>query len=391
MHRLVTAAAFTLTSMIATLYGVSQELSLLPTETEWDENGTPDESYGGDQGYFSLGLWTDWEYLMAWRSQSNTPPLVTTSPNNGVLPQAQVLFGNEPLGGEARPGGRLTIGGWLDKDLSWAIEGRLLLLGRQTVRFSDDSTNTSVLARPFVNLTPSGGGIVGEDAAVIAAPGFATGSINVTTESDVTVADVTFRRLLVARPGTEVDLTAGYFTSRIDGRLRIDSTSTLLAGTVLDVLDEFDSVNEYHAGHFGFHVDSFREHWSLRLKGQVAFGNMRQVMQIRGSQSVTVPPGIAVVTAGGLYAQPTNIGTYEQNRFVISPEFDLNLGYRVNNHIELTVGYMFLSWNRVIQPSNQIDTSVTPPPAVGPPRPGFNFREDNYVVHGLTLGLNTSF
>ncbi|MEO1972873.1 MAG: BBP7 family outer membrane beta-barrel protein [Pirellulaceae bacterium] len=76
---------------------------------------------------------------------------------------------------------------------------------------------------------------------------------------------------------------------------------------------------------------------------------------------------------------------------MISPEFDLNLGYRVNNHIELTVGYMFLSWNRVIQPSNQIDTSVTPPPAVGPPRPGFNFREDNYVVHGLTLGLNTSF
>ncbi|MFP6678106.1 MAG: BBP7 family outer membrane beta-barrel protein, partial [Pirellulaceae bacterium] len=79
---------------------------------------------------------------MAWRSQSNTPPLVTTSPNNGVLPQAQVLFGNAPLGGEARPGGRLTIGGWLDKDLSWAIEGRLLLLGRQTVRFNDDSTNT---------------------------------------------------------------------------------------------------------------------------------------------------------------------------------------------------------------------------------------------------------
>lgn len=391
MPRPLAAALFALTVFYATLYSDAEELSFLPIETAWDEGATLIEESFDPLDHCHLGLWTDWQYLVAWRSSSKTPPLVTTSPNNGVLPQAQVLFGHEPIGGEARPGGRLTIGGWLDDSLCWAIEGRLLMLGKQSVRFADDSNNTLVLARPFLNMTPLGGGIVGEDAIVIASPGFASGSISITNESNVLVADVCFRRLLFECPGTEVDLTAGYVASRIDGTLRIGSSSTLLAGTVLDVLDQFDTKNEYHAGHIGFCVDSYNERWSLRLKGQVALGNMRQVVRIRGSQTSTAPAGAPVVTVGGLFAQSTNIGNYRRDRFVVSPEVDLNLGYRIHDSLELTVGYMILSWNRVVQPGNQIDSSVSGPPAVGTQRPGFNFREGQYVVHGLTLGLHASF
>jgi hypothetical protein len=360
-----------------------------------DESGFCEQCMDGNcHGNCRYGLWTDLEFMIGWRSHSDTPTLVTTSPNNGVLPQAGILLGNSPLGGEGRPGGRLTVGGWLDADYCWAVEGRLLTLGEQSVRYSDNSNNNSTLARPFVNLTPQGGGIVGNDAFVISGLGVATGSVNVNNDADLWVSDVTFRRLLFESPGTEVDLLLGYTTSRIDETLTIQSSSLLAIGNTLDVFDSFDVENQYQAGHLGFDVDSYDGNWSLRLRGQVSLGSMRQLVRIRGSQTATAVGLNPVVTNGGLYAQSTNIGDFERQRFVVSPEFDLTLGYQISDRVELTAGYMFLYWSRVVQPGNQIDTSLNPnqpPPLNEPQRPSFSFQEEGYYVHGLTFGLSAEF
>lgn len=342
----------------------------------------------------SYGLWTDIEFMVAWRSQSDTPPLVTTSPNNGVLPAASILFGDEALGGEARPGGRLTVGGWLDSSYSWAIEGRLLSLSEQSVRFSDNSSNNIVLARPFINLMPQGGGIVGDNAFVIASPGVSTGTVNVTDNADIWVGDITFRRLLFESAGTEVDLLLGYTSSQIDESLLMQSSSLLIAGNGLDVFDLFETENQYQAGHLGFRVDSYGCGWSIRLRGQLALGSMEQSVRIRGSQTSTAVGVNPVVTSGGLYAQSTNIGDYQRRRFAVSPEFDLTVGRQLSDRVELSVGYMFLYWNRVVQPGDQIDISLNPnqpPPLNEPQRPSFGFQEDGYFVHGLKFGLNASF
>jgi len=267
-------------------------------------------------------------------------------------------------------------------------------LGEQSVRYSDNSNNNSTLARPFVNLTPQGGGIVGNDAFVISGLGVATGSVNVNNDADLWVSDVTFRRLLFESPGTEVDLLLGYTTSRIDETLTIQSSSLLAIGNTLDVFDSFDVENQYQAGHLGFDVDSYDGNWSLRLRGQVSLGSMRQLVRIRGSQTATAVGLNPVVTNGGLYAQSTNIGDFERQRFVVSPEFDLTLGYQISDRVELTAGYMFLYWSRVVQPGNQIDTSLNPnqpPPLNEPQRPSFSFQEEGYYVHGLTFGLSAEF
>lgn len=345
-------------------------------------------------GICQVGLWTSWEFLIAWRSRTDTPPLVTTSPNSGVLPQATILLGDESLGGEGRPAGRLTVGGWLDTSYCWAIEGRMLFLADQSITFDDDSNNNGTLGRPFINLTPLGGSIVGDDAFLISSPGTATGTVDVLFDSDVVLGDVTFRRLLYDGPGTEVDLLGGYAMSRIDESLLIQTSSQLVTGTSLDVFDRFDTANEFHAGHFGLLVDSYNGCWSLKLRGQVALGSMQQSVSIRGRQTSTAIGQNPVVTDGGLYAQPTNIGDYQRSRFVVSPEFDLSFGYHVNDHVELTAGYMFVYWTRVAQAGNQIDPTLNPnqpPPNNEPQRPAFGFQEDGYYVHGLTFGLNANF
>jgi hypothetical protein len=380
------------TALISTLYAANpaiyaQDLAP-PAEIEWESDPTDMAAYGGNYQDFSYGLWTNWEFLVTARSDSHVPPLVTTAPNNGVLPQAAILFGNEAIGGEARPAGRLTIGTWLDLSYSWALEGRALVLSEQTVRFGENSSSTAVLARPFVNLTPIGVGIVGEDALVIAAPGVATGSISVDHKSNVATGDITFRRLLYESTDTEVDLLLGYVMSRIDEELLIRSDSTIVpVGATLQVFDLFDTENEFHGGHFGFDVKSFEQNWSLGLRGQVAFGTMSQLVRIRGQQA-------GAVTPGGLYAQPTNIGDFERNRFAISPEFDLTLGYKINANTELSVGYTVIHWDRVVQAGNQIDATINPnqpPPLADPQRPAFMFRETDYTVHGLTVGLKIDF
>ncbi len=78
-------------------------------------------------------IWGSVEYLRWWRRGQNLPALVTTSPpftfdDAGELPDATVLFGNETIGEEARPGGRVTIGSCLDDCRTCGVEGRFSAL-----------------------------------------------------------------------------------------------------------------------------------------------------------------------------------------------------------------------------------------------------------------------
>ena len=51
-------------------------------------------------------FWGELDYLIWWRQGRVLPPLVTTEPNRGVLPQATTLLGDETVGNEAQSGAR---------------------------------------------------------------------------------------------------------------------------------------------------------------------------------------------------------------------------------------------------------------------------------------------
>src|SRR5688572_23755300 len=105
----------------------------------------------------SNGMWVNAEFLLAWRHGIRFPPLVTTSPNAtlntvaGVLgqPTTSILYSDEAVGEDGRPGGRISIGTWLDPWQCWGVEARYYMLADENTEFAATSTGDPILARPF--------------------------------------------------------------------------------------------------------------------------------------------------------------------------------------------------------------------------------------------------
>ena len=90
---------------------------------------------------------------------------------------------------------------------------------------------------------------------------------------------------------------------------------------------------------------------------------------------------------GGIFAQPTNIGTQTHNHFCYSPEINANLLYNINSNWRAMVGYSFIYWNQVVLAGNQIDRNVNLGQATGGPQvPLPKFQRSDFWVQGISLG-----
>ena len=280
------------------------------------------------------------------------------------------------------------MGLWLDHCESFGAGVRFFALGNSPLRFRADSNEFSTIARPFFNVVTDM-----PDATRVAEAGFSTGAIAVDSDSDVVGGDVFGRLPFLWIEGVRIDLVAGYQAARIDEDLLLRST-TLLPNAQLDIFDEFDTKNEFHGGTVGLWAAWGHAGWSFDVLAMVGLGNMRQEVHIDGLQTNTVPGQMPVMNEGGLLAQPANIGLYSRDRFVVAPELALNVAYRVTPSLDLTLGYSLLYWNHVVQPGDQIDLSVNspqPPPPTQPQRPAFEFRETDYWLHGINLGVRMNY
>jgi hypothetical protein len=127
----------------------------------------------------------------------------------------------------------------------------------------------------------------------------------------------------------------------------------------------------------------------------IALGVVHQDIDINGSTTVTIPGQPPVVRPGGLLALPSNIGHYTSDRFGVSPQVGLNVGYQVTSHVRLTAGYSFIYLNNVARPGNQIDTVIDPrqlPPATAiGTRPYFPGQTTDFWAQGVNLGLQLRF
>lgn len=339
------------------------------------------------------------EYLMWFSRGRNTPPLVTTSPANtlqaqaGVLPSADVLYGNDPIGDNMRSGARITLGRLLADERTW-LEGRFWGVEDSTERFFRQSTaGDPILARPFVNTTL---GI--EDALLVAFPGVtAGGSVNVVSKNDMFAADAWFRRTWSDDGCTRIDFLAGYQFARIDDFLGISNTMTsvdplggLPINTVINNTDNFNTQNEFHGAQFGVMLDRRKGCWSFEVLGKVGLGNMRQRVAINGQSVVTEPNAAPVQTEGGLLAQPSNIGVFQRNQFAVIPEVNVNLCYNLSPCWKLMGGYTFIYYSDVAMAGNQIDREVNlsqvPGPPVGALRPLANFVNSDFIIQGMSVG-----
>jgi hypothetical protein len=130
---------------------------------------------------------------------------------------------------------------------------------------------------------------------------------------------------------------------------------------------------------------------------------MRQHVDVTGVFRTNFFTGSAVQSfAGGLFAQPTNIGSHRRDVFAVVPEAGVNVGFRLTSWASIVAGYTFLYASNVARPGNQIDRVINPTqsgaidltnPAtlVGTARPRFKFEGSDFWAHGLNAGLAFQF
>ncbi len=346
------------------------------------------------------------EWLLWFGKGDRVPPLVTTGPSTprdqaGVLGAAgtSVLFGDEGLNESASNGARFSLDYWLTRDHAAGVEFQYFFLGRNTQSFQADDNSFAVLARPIFNTATQAA-----DAALIAYPGSQTGNVNVQATSDLQGAEALLRKNWYCRPCARLDFLLGYRYVRLGDDLRIDESETFIdpAGTVpvgstLALTDRFSTVNEFQGADFGVASDwrYGRFDWGVVLK--IGVGNTNSRVSISGNTVATEPTLAPVTSPGGLLAQASNIGQYEQNRFTMLPELGVNLGFDLTRRLRLTGGYSLLYWGGVARSGNQIDLNLAPeqfPPsqnAAAGRFPEFRFAATDYWAQGLSLGLDYRF
>jgi hypothetical protein len=160
--------------------------------------------------------------------------------------------------------------------------------------------------------------------------------------------------------------------------------------------DHFRTSNQFYGGQIGTDVMWCRGRFFVDVLAKVALGTSVQRAGIDGWTSFATTAGQSGTIGAGQLALPSNIGDYGKNQFAVVPEFGLNLGYAVTQHIRLTFGYTFLFWSRVFRPGDQIDRVINTSefPALvgagtlkGPPRPDFTFKSSDFWAQGLNFGL----
>lgn len=324
------------------------------------------------------------EYLMWWTKGRGLPPLVTTDPAGGVLPDGTILFGDEDIGTNIRNGARITISHLLSDDCTsldarfWGIEDS------SQGFFAGSTTGAPLLAIPFFNAA-----LDVEDAFPVSVPGVMTnGSVTILNKNDLIGGDAWLRRTWYEDSCSRVDILGGYMFSRMDDLFYLSSTSTFAGTDVTQTIQDFiRTQNEFHGVQVGVMATRRRSN-NLSLEGlaKLAVGNMRQNLQIAGSTTIT-DGAIVDVTPGGLFAQASNIGTLERDRFTFIPELNLNAVYDVNACWKVMLGYSFVYYSDVILASDQIDRRVNLQQAnIDPQLPGAFFAESDFWAQGLSLG-----
>lgn len=347
----------------------------------------------------SCGYRIDAEYLLWFRRGSNVPALATSSPDgtigtqNGILPAAPIVFGGSRLNRDAGPGGRITLGRFLDTANCWEAVGRFYALGDGSTRYSaNESTYASgnlaiPLTRVFAN------GTTQNDARVIAFRdnGIQTvsGNLGINMTNEVLGGDVFLRKRWLENNCSHLDVLVGYQFGRIDEELSIVGDTT--AG--FNWTDTFRTENEYNALSIGLMGEYTSGCWTMTFLTKFGFGDMDQLVAISGASTSALSPN------SGLFAQSqTNIGTFQQTKSVFSPEVNVNFAYTINQNIDVNFGASLIYWSSVLQAADQLDTGVddrlirdVPNPVPTPTRPAFQFSDQEFWVHGVNAGITIHF
>ncbi len=341
------------------------------------------------------------EYLLWSLPGADTPVLLTSNPLGTPVaaisdpndPSTQTLVGGSDLGDWAHSGvrvrfGRVTANGRLSR---WELSG-WSLFERSDNSFFESTGGDPILARPFDNVST---GLA--DAQVLSLAGVADGSFR--SEYDRSLFGIEpLAFFCVSGNGcASLEAFTGYRYLHYEDELRLTETVTPAAGGIvapgsqLLVEDTFAASNDYHMLPLGLHYVRRNGGWRVSARGSVSIGFVSQEVRIHGRTTSSVGDVVTSVDTGGLFALPSNTGTYDRNEFAFVPELNLQLHRALGKGVWANVGYTLLYLNDVVRAPAHIDTTIDPaqlPPATGTgTRPAFAWNSGGELLHGLNAGL----
>jgi hypothetical protein len=321
------------------------------------------------------------------------------------------------------PGGRVTVGTWLDVPHQMGIEASGFILARNQISetLASDPNGSPAIIRPFVRPLPGQPGPPVQDSFAVSEPGHFSGSIGVSNESRLWGAEVNLVRNLVADCDFEAEMLVGFRYIDLDENLNIHQTSQVLSlpgyrfpglgidpatgfparsgvGSILTLSDQFAARNSLFLGQFGARSSIRRGPISVDVMCKVGFGPNWQQVRIDGTSELT-NAGETLVASGGLLALArTNIGRSWQTWFAVAPEIGAQVGWDLTSNVKVHLGYNFLYINSVARPGDQVNTVINTQfvPSSGDFRPNdptallepsLQFRRTEYWVHGINAGV----
>ncbi|QEG27419.1 hypothetical protein GobsT_21750 [Gemmata obscuriglobus] len=414
----------------------------------------PTDGIGGDLGYGTAPRWwVDGEYLLWFnKGQPIRSPLLTTSApaDLGVIGQASttVLVGQGRIGYGAISGMRLHAGFFGDADRRFGFDlGGWFTEQRTDVKSFGATGNTSgipVLTRPIQDVNGATSGLV------LSAPGIGGASALVATRSSAFSIEPTavwniYRSTPGSRFAWSLDFLAGYRFLELREDLTVTTATALNSGTVTQTvvtnpfgvitvvgstinpasanvggvtvvgttINAYDSVrtyNHFNGGTMGLRSEARYGIFTTTGFAKVSLGNMHQRLEISGGTSFFDPGSRAgtVVTrlpqigsaVGGVLANASNIGRYNDDRFSVIPEFGGTLGVALTRGLSGYIGLNFLYIQDVIRPGGQVTNVVSSAAipfssnygAAGAARAGrVLFDQDDYWIGGVSFGLQLKY
>lgn len=313
-----------------------------------------------------------------WPSSQNLPSLIRTA-EVGV-PDSRDLFGGTRNLDQSVQGLRGEFGLRYGSGDCNMLQFRFFDAGAQSLTFDSPRTTESSIVRPYQDgsQTP-----LVQDSVSIKEPGISNGSALAHAYSDVQGGDILFRHHWMQNCDSTVDWLVGYQNASLTDSIDVHTT-TIPTGstTLLELRDRFRSENRFHGATLGLSRMVYSPRWSLGSMFKLGLGDMQRDVTISGFQKV----GDAPASSNGLLARSPANGFYSSNTFVVSPEVNVTLGYRLTQNLEATVGYDYLGLPKVARAGEQIDT-VSDLDSANPTRPRFLLQESNFSLHSLNYGL----
>jgi hypothetical protein len=320
-----------------------------------------------------------------WQTNQDIPGLIRTGP---IGPGSSDLFGGTNGMDETVQGWRGEIGWTFGQSQCNTIQLRFFDPSSQSLTFDSNTANATSIVRPYLDPVTNT-----QQSISVLESGVSTGSSLSTASSDVFGGDLLLRRVMRRSHAGHTELMVGYQTARLTDNIDVHTrTAGIPSLNLLELRDQFHTENQFNGASLGISRTTYGPSWSLSGLFKLGLGNLERNVSISGFQSITVPsnPPVTSTSTDGLLARSTNSGSYNSDTFIVSPEVNVTLGYRLTRNLEATVGYNYLGIPKVVRAADQIDPNLASNlsnPLSGPARPSFTLTEDNFSLHSLNYGL----